>query len=458
MQKKKLTVLIFSVLAGATSGAQAAFFQLAENSPAGLGNAFSGGSAIAEDASTVWYNPAGLTQLSGSQLVIGAHYIMPSTKFHNGSTTLATLPVYGSGNISGGDGGDAGEKAFVPNLYFARQLSDRMSIGLGINAPYGLATEYDGGWVGRYHALRSEIKTVNVNPALAFKASDSVSLGFGVSYQKMEATLTQAVDYGSICAAVNLAGGGATPYAACALRGAHDGDASVTADDKAWGFNLGALWQVSADTRIGAAYRSKIKHKLKGNFDVTSPDALSAAAGVALADIVDSGAKADVTLPATLSLSLNQALSPTWVLMADVTRTYWSKLPELRIVFDSSQPDSVVTLNLKDVNRYSIGAKFVPGGAWTFQGGLALDQTPTPDETVRTPRLPDTDRKWFALGADYKSSGAWRFDVACARLVGSDVSINKTATSTNENCLRGNISGTYTSSVNILSAQANWTF
>ena len=435
----------------ASGGAHAAFFQLAENSPAGLGNAFAGGAAIAEDASTVWYNPAGLTRLNGSQMVVGGHFIVPSLKFSKTSANRAT--AIGGGAISGGDGGDAGESALVPNFYYARRIDDRLSVGLGLNAPFGLATDYDDDWVGRYHANRSEIMTINVNPALAYKVTDQFSVGAGLNYQKLDATLTQSVDYGSICLlAGSPPGCGATP-------GANDGDAKIEADDDAWGFNVGALWQLSDATRLGLAYRSRMKYGLEGSFDVTAPNPVAGGAGGAVAGLVDSGLRANITLPETISLSLYQALSSTWALMADITRTRWSRLPELRIDFDSSQADSVVTLNLEDVNRYSVGATYTPGGSWSYRFGVALDQTPTPDEVVRTPRLPDEDRLWVAFGAGYKPNDTMSFDISYVYIKVDDAAINKNAGAPgNENFLRGSLVGNYEANTQILSAQLNWKF
>lgn len=442
-----------AVMVLTSAGAHAAFFQIAENSPAGMGNAFAGGAAIAEDASTVWYNPAGLARLSGSQFVAGGYYIKPSLEFDKISANRAT--AIGGGAISGGNGGDAGEAALVPNFYYSRQINDRLSFGVGINAPYGLATDYEDDWVGRYHANRSEIMTVNVNPALAYKVSDQFSVGGGINYQKLDATLTQAVDYGSICLlAGSPPGCGATP-------GANDGDAKVEADDDAWGFNLGALWQLTGATRLGAAYRSKMKYALEGSFDVTAPNPTAAAVGASAPfDIVDSAVRANVTLPETLSLSVHQTLSPTWAVMADITRTRWSRLPELRIDFDSAQDDSVVTLDLEDANRYSIGATYTPGGNWSYRAGLALDKTPTPNEVVRTPRLPDEDRLWLAFGAGYKQSDTLSLDVSYVYIKVDDASIRKSAgTDPNgEDFLRGSLVGSYEANTQILSAQLNWKF
>lgn len=439
------------MLAGVCAPASAAFFQLQENSVSGLGNAFSGGSASAEDASTVWYNPAGMTRLSGSQLAVAGHFIKPSLEFSKTSANLN--PNLSGGPISGGNGGNAGESAFLPNIYFTKQLSEQLYLGFGLNAPFGLATDYDDNWVGRYYADRSEIKTVNFNAALGYKVSQEFSVGGGINYQKIDAKLTQAIDYGSICA---LAGVGA-----CAAPGANDGHADVTADDATWGFNLGFLWQPLDTTRMGLAYRSKMKYTLKGNSDVTAPSPTAAAVGASAPfNIADAGVKANVTLPATLSLSGLHKLSPEWTLTADVTRTYWSDLPELRIDFDSAQKDSVVTLNLKDVNRYSVGATYAPGGAWTYRAGIALDKSPSTSESERTPRLPDADRTWFAFGANYKSSETMTFDFGYVYIKVDDANINKKDTSlgTDENFLRGSLVGSYKYSVHILSAQANWKF
>lgn len=454
-RKSRLVLAVAATFATAMAGnAQAAFFQLAENSASGLGNAFAGGAAIAEDASAVWYNPAGLTRLSGSQLVVAGHLIQPSTEFSPASATTVL-----GGPISGGNGGDAGEFAVVPNIYFSHQFSDRLTFGLGINAPFGLATDYNDGWVGRYHADRSEIMSININPALGFKLSEQFSIGVGVNYQKLEAELSQAIDFATIC---TTAAGGA--FSGVCGNGAgfnpntnpNDGFGKVTADDDAWGYNLGILWQVGNGTRLGLAYRSKMEYELSGNLDITVPGNVPAPL-VAGGGFVDSGAKADVTLPATFSLSAYHQITPAWAIMGDITRTNWSDLPELRIVFDSAQPNSVTTLRLEDVYRYSIGGVYSASGGWTYRAGLALDQSPTPNARDRSVRLPDENRIWLAFGVGYKPSKTLNFDVGLAYIKLDDPVLAKT-TADAENAARGNLSGTYESDVKILSGQVNWKF
>ena len=457
LKKTALSLAVVGVFAGISAPASAAFFQIAENSASGIGNAFAGGAAIAEDASTVWYNPAGMTRLKNQQFVIAGHFINPSFK----ATVNSASAITGS-PISGG-GGEAGESALVPNLYYTRPITSDFSIGAGINAPFGLATEYDSTWAGRYHALRSEIKTVNVNFAGAYKLDNVVSVGAGINYQKLDAKLTQAVDFATLC---TLAGQSGTCGAAAGFNpntNPNDGQAKITADSNAWGYNLGLLAQLQNDFRVGVAYRSKMKHSVSGNFDIDTPTPGGAATVTTAAvasglRLVDSGAKADIVLPAALSLSAYLQVDSQWALMADITRTNWSALPELRIKFDSGQSDSVVTLNLIDTYRYSVGASYKPNSSWVLRGGVALDQSPVISATDRTPRLPDADRTWFSLGAGFQASQALNFDFGYVYIKADNSQVSKTATATNENVSRGNLSVDYTGSVQILSAQARWMF
>ena len=444
------------VLAAASAPASAAFFQIAEQSASGMGNAFAGGAAIAEDASTVWYNPAGMTRFRRFEIVASGSYIAPSFTADVTHAQTATGPV-------GGGGGNGGEAAFVPSLYAVLPISSRFAVGAGVNAPFGLATDYPENWAGRYYALRSDIKTVNLNLAAAYKLHDVLSVGVGANHQSLDAQLTQAVDFASICTAGNVLVPGSS--AACGVGHAppfiqpgnpNDGKATIMAKGDAWGYNAG-LFSRLADTRIGLAYRSQIKYKLNGSFDMQAPSNVPQAL---LTNpnfrLVDSGASADVTLPATISLSAVQQIGGRWEVMADVTRTNWHVLPELRIKFDSGQPDQVVTLNLKDAYRYSIGATYQANDAWTLRGGLALDRSPVSNAADRTPRLPDSDRRWISMGAGWRASPNWNFDFAYTYIKLADSSVQKI--DGGENLFRGDLTANYKGSVQILAAQVRWAF
>lgn len=446
------------VLAAASAPASAAFFQIAEQSASGMGNAFAGGAAIAEDASTVWYNPAGMTRLSKPQLIVGGSYIRPSFSADvKSASTVVGAPI-------GGGGGDAGASAFVPDLYATFPVSSRIAIGAAVNAPFGLVTDYPSTWAGRYYALRSDIKTVNVNLAAAFKLHDSVSVGVGADHQTLQAELTQAVDFATLCNAGALLG--IAGAAACGQGGGftqpgnpNDGSAKIKAKGDAWGYNAGILAQLGR-TRVGLAYRSQMKYKLNGSFDITPgtnvPPALLTNPNFRL---VDSGATTDVTLPSTLSLSAVVETKGPWTLMADVTRTNWHVLPELRIKFDSGQGDQVVTLNLKDAYRYSVGASYRVNDAWVLRTGFALDRSPVTSAADRTPRLPDSDRRWLTLGAGVRASQSVYLDVSYAYVRLADSSVQKTDGGVgSENAFRGNLSADYKGSVQIFAAQVRWGF
>jgi long-chain fatty acid transport protein len=179
MQSRHLPALIVSVWLA--NPAQGAGFALIEQNASGLGNAYAGQAAVAEDASTIFFNPAGLTYVEGRQVVAAGHLIMPSAEFSDAGSTLAIR----------GDGGDAGVTAFVPNFYYAMDVTPDLKFGLGVNAPFGLTTEYDDTWAGQVQAIKSDLKTVNVNPALGWRVNDRLSLGFGLNWQYIEAELTQ---------------------------------------------------------------------------------------------------------------------------------------------------------------------------------------------------------------------------------------------------------------------------
>jgi long-chain fatty acid transport protein len=188
----------------------AAGFALNEMGAAAIGNAFAGSAAFAEDLGTIYYNPAGLSRMSGRQFMLAGTALRPSVQFAN----QGTLAPAGTAAI-GGNGGDAGGWNAVPAVFYAADLAPRLRLGIGLHSPFGLKTDYEEGWVGRYQALKSELKTININPALAYAVNEQFSVGIGVSAQYAKVELSRAIDFGAVCAArVGLAacaGGGVVP-------------------------------------------------------------------------------------------------------------------------------------------------------------------------------------------------------------------------------------------------------
>ena len=421
-------------------------FAIIEQSAASAGYAYAGAGAAAEDASTIFFNPAGMALLSGNELQLGAHYIIPKSKFENQGSNNGLPPPF-TGPLLGGNGGDAGDPALVPNLFYMHSFSEKWKAGIGITAPYGLVTEYDSGWVGRYYGLKSELATLNINPSVAYKINDQWSLGVGVSFERAEAELTQAIDWGTAL----LSQGLAPPTASQNL----DGTAKIEGDDWGIGANVGLIFEPRSGTRLGLHYRSKIDHTLEGDatFNTPAPAApLAAAVGR-----VNTGVTADVSLPETVSFSGYHAFNERWAILADVTWTKWSRLEELRIKYNNGADDSVDTLAWDDTWRYSLGGTFKPMEALELRAGVAFDETPIPSEQRRTVRIPGADRTWLTFGAGYQFSKLIKVDFAYGHLWVDDPKINKDPTEL-ENRGKGGLIGEYDASVDIISASVSFRF
>ena len=440
---------VLSALFTMATSAQAAGFALIEQSASGMGNAFAGGAAAAEDASTIFFNPAGMTYLPDSQLAVALHAIRPSADFNNDGSHRAAAT--GGLPTPGGDGGDAGSWAFVPNIFYAKEINDSVRLGIGISAPFGLKTEYDKDWVGRYQAIKSELKTININPSIALKVNDQVSLGFGVSAMRAEAELTNAVDTGTICAAFVLG---------CGTFQSRDSYVKVKGDDWGFGWNIGAIFQLTDATRFGVAYRSQVHQTLKGDVDFNNLPAIFAAVPALRTQFGNGSIEAKLTTPDSASASVLHHVNNEWDVMGDLTWTNWSKFKNLTIVRTSGtlsgQNLNSVPENWDDTIRASVGASYKYSDTLKLRAGLAYDESPVPSE-FRTPRIPDSDRYWVSFGANYKVSEASSLDVGYTHIFVKDNSINK-ITDTTTAALRDTVIGDYSANVNILSVQFTHNF
>jgi long-chain fatty acid transport protein len=399
--RSTLTVVIAACLVLTTASAlQAAGFEVAEQSGRALGNAYAGKAAEAGDASIAFFNPAGMTRFTALTGSSSVQFLVAGGEFKDRGTTGSALGMTGLVAVdpSGNDGGDPGGVVFIPCINVVMPIDEQFFVGLTINAPYGLTTDYSKKWVGRYHALESHLETMSINPSVAYKLNDQFSFGLGVTYQRAEAKLSNAIDFGTIGVGTL---GPATAGALGLSPEANDGKAVIEGDNWAWGWNLGVMFELSETTRFGLAYRSKIFHKLQGDVDFKVPD--EAAPLTSTGMFTDSDATARITLPEQIYLSGYHELDDEWALLADITWTAWSQFRELRAQFDSPHPDTVTPEKWDDVFRFSVGANYKPIEDWCFRAGLAIDQSPIPSK-YRTPRIPTGDRTWLAFGASYDVS------------------------------------------------------
>ncbi len=432
-----LPIVTFASLTLLTGTVFAAGFALIEQSTSNMGSAYAGGSASAEDATTIYFNPAGMTELDSAEAIFGLHIVQPSTRFSDSASS-------GPGGVSLGTdtGGNAGVTGFIPNFYYTREVAPQFRFGLGINAPFGLSTEYDKNWIGRYHAIESHMQSLNINPSLAYRASDQLSLGAGINLQYLSVELTNAIDQAALCS-----GAGITSCAA--IPTTNDGYAKVTGTSWGWGVNLGLLYKFSDATRIGAAWRSSIKHELEGDAKFDDIDPVLKGAGF----FVNTDANAKVDLPATLSISSYHQFDSRWALMGDITWTQWSSFEELRIKYDSgTQGDTVQPEEWEDSLRYALGVHYRHSDQMLLRAGIAYDETPIPDTERRTPRIPGNDRTWLALGLNYQVSHQLSFDLGYAHLFVNDTAISDT------NKLGAKLDGEYESEIDIFSGQINWAY
>jgi long-chain fatty acid transport protein len=417
---------VLGALLAMSGNAAASAFALIEQS-SGLGNSFAGGAAAAEDATTIFFNPAGMSKLKGKQVTVAGSLIQPSAKFSDGGSTGA------AGQTAGGNGGDAGGLALVPNTYMVMELDAPLRFGVGINAPFGLQTEYDPTWIGRFQAIKSKIQTINLNPSVSYEVNDMLSLGLGLNYQHISGELTSAVNY--------------TALSGFLLPANTEGVTTVTGSDSAWGYNFGALFNITPDARVGVSYRSKVEYTLTGTVSFSNVPAPLAAL------VVNGGVTLPITMPDTFSISGFQKLNDKWDLMADATRTGWGVLQQLKIDRTNGTNLQTVQEHWKNTWRFALGATHHYSDQWLSRIGVAYDQTPVPDE-YRTARIPDNDRTWFSIGGQYKASASGTVDFGYAHLFVKDATIASNQAASGA----GNLVGTYSSSVNILSVQYAYNF
>lgn len=423
-----MKVLALAIGAFGSTASHAAAFQLLEGNASGLGNAYAGSAAVAEDASTVFFNPAGMTLLPGRNVAFSVDLVRPSAKFDNQGSTVPP------GQGIGGNGGDAGDWAAIPAGYMTWQLTDRLFAGLGVGAPFGLKTEYGADWVGRFHAVKSEIKTVNINPSIAFKVNDVLSIGVGVNFQRIDADLTNLVTNPGL--AGSLASG------------------RIKGDDTAWGWNAGLMWQVSDSTRLGAAYRSKMDYKLEGTARFTGLNPNGNIVATALNAGRGGDVTADVELPDTATFSVAQKISDRWTMLGDISWTGWSTLQDLTVNRVDGVNVTTEELRWRDTWRVAFGGTYAYTDALSLKFGLAWDQTPVRD-TTRLPRVPDEDRVWLSLGLQWRPNATSAVDVGYAHLFVKDAKVNNDGGSA---LLKGTLVGEYENSVDILGVQYSTRF
>ncbi|MET3664632.1 outer membrane protein transport protein [Caulobacter sp. 1776] len=401
----------------AASQASASAFYLQEQSVRGTGRAYSGEVAD-KGVGSLWWNPASIAGIERSEGYLGLNAILVDSKVSDtGSTITRPVPPTGLTTPVGGENRASKpiNNGLVPNLGAAFKINDKLSLGLSVAAPYNFTTEYSKASWTRYDALKSQLRTVNVDGVVAYKVNDLIDLGVGVTAMYADAELTNALP--------NI-----SPLQP-------DGTQSLKGDGWAYGYTVGAQLHPSKSLTIGASYRSKIDQKLKGTVTVGG-----LLAPIPAANNFSTDGQAKITLPWIANVGARWAVNDKLTLNGSVSRVGWGEFDAIRIKFATSATESVQ--NYKDVTTYAVGVDYQATPRLTLRTGVQYDPTPTPD-VGRTARVPDGDRMMYAVGATWAATDNLKLDAAISYIAFDKAKINRTdvtATSSTVN-LRGDVEG-----------------
>ncbi|MCH9639943.1 MAG: outer membrane protein transport protein [Betaproteobacteria bacterium] len=421
-------------------------FAIMEQSVKELGQAFSGAPTNIEDGSMVFFNPAAMSRVHGRLVSVSGYLVAPSVTFDNRASQLS--PLVGGAPLRGNNGGNSASLVAIPNFYYVQTLTEKLAIGLGVNAPFGMRNRYNADWIGRYQAIESRLETINFNPAIALKVTEKISFGAGFNIQYLRAKLTNAIDFGTVC----LQALGSVP---CANQGllpqTADGHVALKGDSVGLGYNFGIFFTPNQNTRLGVSYRSKIDHNVKGDADFTTPG--NAIALTQNGSFIDTNIRAPVTMPDNVMFGFYHRINARWAVSADALWTRWSHIQALRTEFSSAQPDEVQDLKWEDTWRYAFGISyFSQADRWTFRTGFAYDQSPVPNSRFRSPRIPDNDRYWLTAGFTYAILENINLHGAYAHLFFTDPAINRSGTTDDR------LIGEFSEQINIVGLQLDWRF
>ncbi len=421
---KKLSIFCVVLIVFSATGAMASGLSIPEQGAAAMGMS-AAMTARSEDLSSIYYNPAGLDYVDGFEVLLGVTPIMPSHKY-----SPFNYPPYSDEN-SGLSKQESESNTFLPpQIYAAFRASDSIVLGLGVNAPFGLGTEWDDEWDGRYSSTFAEIQSVYITPTISYQATDMVSVGAGISYITSSATMEKMIDTGrSLFNTI--------PDPTIVANTMYDSEFSLEGDGSGIGYNLGVMIRSIETFQFGITYRgatdieyegkAKFKHQQENITDLFTGAYMAQGADAATAANMAAGAyttsidgkmpasqtgTATLSLPWQLNLGLMKQMNPRWDVSAEVNVVGWEVYEDLTIDFDEDLPADKLTQekNWKNSYVWRTGTSYDVNDRFTARGGLMFDFDPVPDETFDG-QLPDSERYGISLGAGYKL-GSLRLDAS----------------------------------------------
>lgn len=428
--RRFISFLCLSGAIGFSTEAMASAFQLWEQDVASIGNDHAGYAAEANDASTSFYNPAGIPRIKNQQAVFGGVGIMSDFKY---TGTIGVNSIFaGAPRAVTAQGGNFG---FVPSLHYVAPISDTIGFGLSVTAPFGLKTTYGRSTILQYAATTTGLTVVDISPALGIQLTDKASIGFGLDIQRMYAEFDQV-------------GGLGFPTI--------NGEGINKASDTGYGSHFGALYQFSEKTRVGISYHTQVVHHLNGTsrFIGDLPVTL-------FGHELSSHAYANIRMPGYTALSVFHKVQPKVALMASVIYTEWNYLKTLQLngvsgiqgILPSSNITVIVPEHYRNTWNVSVGANYYPSDQYTLRCGMGFDQTPTRD-AYRNVALPDNNRVVLAVGGHYQATKTIGFDMSWSHFIMKQVHINPPPQQTGLQVVTTN--GSVRGGADVLGASMTW--
>lgn len=421
MSKRLLKTGLAIAIAATSSHGLASGFAINEQSVSAMGTAFAGRASAADDATTVFGNPAGMARLEREQVSGGLAAIIAKSDIDDAQS-----------NIPGSNDGDMVPFVAAPMGYYVKPLDQQWSFGFGLYVPFGLVTDYERDFQGRGYANLSEVRVITLQPTLSYRFNEQWSLGFGPTFNHIEGQLTSTIP---------------NPFAPSAAAG----QVKVKGDDFALGFNAGVLFELNPATRLGLTYHSKVDYKLKGHTKVESDSLLAGSAGKYDASL-------ELQTPESVELSVTHALDERWTLHAGSTWTRWSRLQDITVdnkgvagPFGPSLTTITEEQGWHDTWMHAVGAAYRLNRQWVLRAGVAVDQSPTNNQH-RSPRIPSGDRTLFSVGAGWSPNDDLSVDLAYSYLFEEDTEIDL------DDPLKGSYRATYKNSAHGLGAQVTYRY
>ncbi|EGQ9290757.1 outer membrane protein transport protein [Vibrio vulnificus] len=433
------TAVAFGLLSSANL-ANAAGFQLAEYSATGLGRAYAGEAAMADNASAQWRNPAMLTYLEGTQVSVGAIYVNPNIDI-DGNVNFAGKNISASSD-------DFAHDAIIPNFYLSHQYNEKIAIGFALGTNYGMETDLGKDFAASHFGNEASVISKEANLNLAYQLNEQFSIGGGVRYIIAEGSFGATAPKNNIVDKHPITGAPISLPQGTTLK-------YMEGDDTAWGWQVGSAWQINENHRVGFTYKSEVELKLEGH-----AEGVGFGLGTPIIPKSRDNGYMYLTLPATAELASFHQLTEKLAMHASFNWTDWSSFEKLEAHMETAGTQMVKEEYWEDNYRFAVGATYQLQPKLALRTGIAYDTSAVSDKN-RTITIPETDRTWLSVGATYDWTQNFTLDAGFTYIIAKDAPIKESRGYESDDkaqAIGGQFVGETTGNVWLIGIQANYRF